>query len=78
MKKILKILRPYSSIWLTILLISLSPISAEDILLKNGVIVSGRIVGQSSSDLEIDTGAGVRRFPKSQVVKVQYKAFTPE
>lgn len=53
-------------------------IHAEEVLLTNGSIISGKIIGQSMNDLEIQTDTKTMNIPKGSIIKVQYKKFTPE
>ncbi len=53
-------------------------LQAEEILLQSGQIVQGRIIGQSSTEIKIETSAGSKSILKSEVIKVKYKNFTEE
>ena len=60
-----------------ILLIALSPARAEEILLKNGSTLSGRVTGQDSMTVFVSTAQGMRSIPKAELVRIQYVSFTP-
>lgn len=61
----------------TLALATLS-LQAEEILLKSGKIISGRITGQSITEINIDTDSGAKSVSKSEVIKVNYRPFTEE
>jgi hypothetical protein len=61
-----------------ILIYKADNIHAEEVLLTNGSIISGKIIGQSVNDLEIQTDTKTMNIPKGSIIKVQYKKFTPE
>jgi hypothetical protein len=73
-----KIINKLFILSIIIIFFTIESLFGEEVLLKNGDIVKGRIIGQTSSDMEIDTGSGSKTIPKSQVIKVQYRPFTPE
>lgn len=49
-------------------------LQAETIILKNGQVISGKIVGQSRTQVRIDTGNGVRAVPKTQIRRISYES----
>lgn len=51
---------------------------AEEILLKNGSVVSGRVTKMTFDDIIIDTLKGTVSIRKSNVIKVQYVPFSAE
>lgn len=52
------------------------PMKAEEVLLKNGSVVSGKISKMTFDDIFIDTDKGSVSIRKSNIIKVQYVPFT--
>jgi hypothetical protein len=63
---------------LMFLFLLVNDLQSEEVLLTNGEIIHGKVVGQSVNDLEIETSKGTVEIAKERIVKVQYKAFTIE
>lgn len=49
-------------------------LSAEVIILKNGQTVAGKIVGQSRTQVRVDTGRGIRSIQKSEIRRISYES----
>lgn len=57
--------------------VAFAPAHAEEILLKNGSTLRGRLSGQDSMNIFVVTSGGSRVIPKVEVVRIQYVPFTP-
>ncbi|MBE7410985.1 MAG: DUF5683 domain-containing protein [Leptospiraceae bacterium] len=53
-------------------------IYGEEVLLKNGSIISGRVSGITSEEVIIHTRKGTEIISKANIIKIQYTPFTPE
>lgn len=49
-----------------------STLSAETVILKNGTLVSGRIVRQSSTSIDLVTPSGPRSIAKSEIQRISF------
>lgn len=56
------------------MLLAATALSAETIVLKNGQILSGKIVGQSRTSITLQTPGGRRTIQKSQIRRIDYKS----
>lgn len=56
---------------------SFKPAHAEEILLKNGSTVTGRVSGQDALAVSISTARGMQSIAKADIVRIQYVPFTP-
>ncbi|MBL8020688.1 MAG: hypothetical protein JNM27_13540 [Leptospirales bacterium] len=59
-----------------LLVLAGSTLHAEVVLLRNGQSLTGRVIGQTMSEIEISTNGTVRRIPKRDVLRIQYVPFT--
>lgn len=57
-----------------LLLLPAGGLSAETIVLKNGQILGGKIVGQSRTSITLQTPNGRRTIQKSQIRRIDYKS----
>lgn len=49
---------------------------AEEVLLKSGKVIQGRITGQTSSEMAIETSSSSKTISKDEIIKVKYRPFT--
>ena len=64
-----------SRIYLPALLLALlfaGGLAAETIVLKNGQVLSGRVVGQSRTEIRLQTSAGLRVIKKADIRRISY------
>lgn len=60
------------------LVILQGPLYSEDIYLRNGQLVSGRITGQSLTDITITGLKGRQTIPKREIKKIRYVPYSEE
>lgn len=53
------------------------PLHAEEVLLKNGQTISGRVTGQNSIAVFVATSRGTQIIAKNDIIRIQYVAFSP-
>ena len=58
-------------LWACVLLVGTATLHADDVLLKNGGRVSGRVLSRTDTAIEIDVGAGRVTVPMSSVLRVE-------
>ncbi|HMV43901.1 MAG TPA: hypothetical protein PK079_07865 [Leptospiraceae bacterium] len=62
----------------TLILGNFTTILAEEVLLKNGTIVFGRISKISSDEILLDTAKGNQSIPKKDIVRIRHTPLTAE
>jgi hypothetical protein len=56
---------------------SLSALTAEEVLLRSGETISGRVTGQDSTVVFLSTAHGTKNIAKLDILRIQYAPFTP-
>ncbi|MBI3394200.1 MAG: hypothetical protein HY042_00005 [Spirochaetia bacterium] len=52
-------------------------LSAEEVLLRSGETISGRVTGHTPAGIQLVTAKGPRTIARADLVKIQYVQFTP-